>query len=361
MMRPSTLVAAFLAAATFGTVALAEDGFTLKTEPKAAFIYFAQKNDGGWVQAFEEARGRIEKAVGMKIPYVEDVADDDAQIRPAVEKFIQRGYNIILGTSYGYNDTFKDLAAKHPDVAFLNSPGTITTGNLQAYYGRSYESYYLCGMVAGAMAKNGKLGFVGGFPYPTVNWNVNAFAMGARQANPNATVTAVFISAWSDPAKERAAAEALIDQGAEVIGEHINGPTPELVAQEHGAYAVGFQRDKSQFAPKSVLCSSAWIWSGYVASEIEKIRAGAWKTNINGDLPGIKEGGTDAACCNAAVPEDVVKKMKSEREAIINGKPVFAGPLTDRDGKERVAAGQSLSDADLWKMDWYVKGVVTQK
>jgi len=26
-----------------------------------------------------------------------------------------------------------------------------------------------------------------------------------------------------------------------------------------------------------------------------------------------------------------------------------------------VAAGATLSDADLWKMDWYVKGVVTQK
>ena len=32
----------------------------------------------------------------------------------------------------------------------------------------------------------------------------------------------------------------------------------------------------------------------------------------------------------------------------------------DRDGKERVAEGQVLSDADLWKMDWYVPGVITQ-
>jgi hypothetical protein len=51
----------------------------------------------------------------------------------------------------------------------------------------------------------------------------------------------------------------------------------------------------------------------------------------------------------------------AEREAIINGKHVFAGPLADRDGTERVPAGQSLSDADLWKMDWYVKGVVSQQ
>lgn len=51
----------------------------------------------------------------------------------------------------------------------------------------------------------------------------------------------------------------------------------------------------------------------------------------------------------------------AERDAIIHGKQVYAGPLSDRDGKERVAAGQVLGDADLWKMDWFVPGVITQK
>ena len=35
--------------------------------------------------------------------------------------------------------------------------------------------------------------------------------------------------------------------------------------------------------------------------------------------------------------------------------------LFDRDGKERVPAGKVISDADLWKMDWYIPGVITQK
>ena len=37
--------------------------------------------------------------------------------------------------------------------------------------------------------------------------------------------------------------------------------------------------------------------------------------------------------------------------------PVFAGPITDRDGKERAPAGSALDDAALLKMDWYVEGV----
>jgi basic membrane protein A len=340
--------------------AAAADGFSLKTAPKAAFIYFADKNDGGWVQAFEEARVKMQSDLGMTIPFVENVGDNETQIRPAVEKFIQRGYNIILGTSYGYNDTFKTLAAEHPDVAFLNSPGTVNGPNLQGYYGRSYQSYYLCGMVAGAMAKTGKLGFVGAFPFATVNWNINAFALGAQQTNPNATVTAVFTSSWNDPAKERVAAEALLDKGIEVVGEHINGPTPELVAQEHGAEAVAFQRDKSEFAPKSVACSSAWVWSGYLEAEIKKIEAGGWAPDLSGDLPGIKQGATDIALGKVAAPKDLTDKVMAARAAIVAGREVFAGPLSDRDGKMRVAEGAVLADPELWKMDWYVKGVVSQ-
>jgi basic membrane protein A len=41
--------------------ALAADGFTLKDKPKIAMLYFGPKNDGGWTQAFDEARVKIEK------------------------------------------------------------------------------------------------------------------------------------------------------------------------------------------------------------------------------------------------------------------------------------------------------------
>jgi hypothetical protein len=51
----------------------------------------------------------------------------------------------------------------------------------------------------------------------------------------------------------------------------------------------------------------------------------------------------------------------AERAAIVGGKQIFAGPLSDRDGKLRVPAGGTLSDGDLWKMDWYVAGVISQK
>ena len=117
MFKKLTLVggvAVLLASLAAGS-AFAAGGFSLKGPPKVAFLYFKAKNDGGWTQAFEEARPKMEKALGMKIPYVENIAEDAAQIKPPAEKFIQRGYNIIIGTAFGYSDTFKELAKKYPE------------------------------------------------------------------------------------------------------------------------------------------------------------------------------------------------------------------------------------------------------
>lgn len=336
------------------------DDFTLSGPPKIAFIYFGPKNDGGWTQAFDEAKPKMEKALNAKIPFVESIPEDAVQIRPAVEQFIKRGSNIIIGTAFGYSDTFKQLAEKYPKVAFLDGSGTVNGSNLQSFYGRTYQSQYLCGMAAGAASKTGKLGFVAAHPFGVVNWTINAFEMGAKLMNPKATTTVVYTGSWNDPVKERAAASALIDQGADVIGQHVDSPTPQIVAQERGVYGTGHHRDLREFAPKATLCSSVWTWDKFLIPELKEVEAGHWKTQPYGAFPGMKEGGTDIACCGDAVPKDAKDKIMAERTAIIDGKQVYAGPIFDKDGKQRVASGQVLSDADLWKMDWFVPGVITQ-
>ncbi len=356
----------FAAAAVSVVVATASgqaaaDGFSLKAAPKIAMILYGSRNDGGWTQSFEEARKRMEKDLGLQIAFVENVEENATKIVPPVELFIKRGYNIIIGTAFGYSDAFMELSQKYPDVAFLDGSGTKNGPNLQSFYGRTYESQYLCGMVAGAMSKTGKLGFVAANPYGVVNWTVNGFEMGAKLANPKATTTAIFIGTWADPVKERAAAQALIDGGADVLGQHVDTPTPQLVAQERNALGTGHHRDLSEFAAKATVCSSVWYWDRYLTPEIKKIIAGGWKPNPYGAFPTIKDGPTDVIINTKLVPDEIVKKVMAERQALIDGKEIYAGPISDVNGKEVVAQGKVLDDAGLWKMDWYVPGVITQK
>ena len=34
---------------------------------------------------------------------------------------------------------------------------------------------------------------------------------------------------------------------------------------------------------------------------------------------------------------------------------IYAGPMLDRDGTERIAAGEVMADPALWQMDWFVR------
>lgn len=60
------------------------------------------------------------------------------------------------------------------------------------------------------------------------------------------------------------------------------------------------------------------------------------------------------------MPEEAVARIMEERQALLDGKQIYAGPLVDRDGVERVAAGEVIGDGDLWGMDWFLPGVIAQ-
>jgi hypothetical protein len=61
------------------------------------------------------------------------------------------------------------------------------------------------------------------------------------------------------------------------------------------------------------------------------------------------------------VPKELAAKVMAERDAIIAGKQIFTGPMKDATGKEVLAAGKPIEDGGLWKMDWYLPGVIAQK
>jgi basic membrane protein A and related proteins len=61
------------------------------------------------------------------------------------------------------------------------------------------------------------------------------------------------------------------------------------------------------------------------------------------------------------VPADAVALVNAKKQEFIAGtSQVFAGPLKDNRGMERVKAGAAFPLTDLGKMDWLVEGVIGQ-
>jgi simple sugar transport system substrate-binding protein len=115
--------------------------------------------------------------------------------------------------------------------------------------------------------------------------------------------------------------------------------------------------DFSNFVPKRQLTGDILDWrNAYLDSTRDEL-AGKWKAQDR--FRGLGNGGfCTMAPYNPAIPGEVVADVKKREADIVAGKlHVFAGPLADRDGKQRVAAGASLPDKEIRGINWVVDGV----
>ena len=87
---------------------------------KAAFVYLGSANDGGWTQAHDEGRQYLVEETGIETAFTEDVPPDATEFRTVAEAYIEQGYNIIFGTTFGYLDIMEEMALEYPDVTFLH-------------------------------------------------------------------------------------------------------------------------------------------------------------------------------------------------------------------------------------------------
>ncbi len=323
---------------------------------RAAFVYVGPVGDGGWTTAHDLGR----KAMVERLPWVEttvlETVPEGADAVRAISQLAEKGHKLIFTTSFGYMDPTLEVAARYPDVVFMHCSGYKRAENVGTYFGRMEQAKYLTGLVAGKMSKSGTVGYVAPHPIPEVVRFVNAFTLGVRAANPAATVRVVWTNAWFDPGKEREAALAMLDAGADVIASGADSTAHIKAADERGALAIGYDSDAREVAPKAYLTSALWDWSVVYTRAAEQVRAGTWKSE---DIHlGMDSGLVKLAPMTDLVPPEVKALVESQQAEIVAGtRRVFLGPLRRQDGTEALAAGQALTDEELLRMDWFVEGV----
>jgi basic membrane protein A len=356
-------VSSLLAAGVFGRPALAAaaQDSTPAGEPfKVAFVYVSSIGDMGWTYAHDQGRKELEAAIpNVQTAYQENVPENPADSERVIRQFAQDGNKVIFTTSFGYMDPTVNVAKDFPDTVFIHISGYKTAPNLGTAFGKIEEPRYVSGQIAGKMTKSNQLGYVAAFPIPEVIRGINAFTRGVRSVNSEATVNVVWTSTWFDPAKERAAAEALLDGGADVIAQHQDTAGPQQAAQDRGAYGVGYDADMSPLAPEAVLTSPIWHWSAYYIPTVQAVMDGTWKSSQY--WGGWKDGVVDLAPIADFVPDDVRKaaedeiaKFKSGEETIYT---IFTGPIPDQSGEVHVPEGQAMTDEELLGMNWFIEGV----
>ncbi len=322
------------------------------------FVYVAPIGDAGWTYQHELGRRALVAALGdsVKTTYVENVPEEGADAERVIRKFATDGNKLIFTTSFGFMNPTEKVAKQFPKVKFAHCTGYKRLPNLATYSARFYEGRYLTGIIAGRMTKSNVIGYVAAFPIPEVVQGINAVTLAARSVNPNVVTKVVFISSWFDPGKERAAADTLISQGADVIMHHTDSTAIVQAGEEKGVWSFGYDSDMSKFGPKSELTAVTMVWDQYYIDKTKAAIAGTLKSD---DVwGGLKSGMVKLAPLNAAVPDAVKAEVADVQAKVESGatKP-FAGPVKDQNGAEKIAAGKSLSDPEILGMNWFVEGV----
>lgn len=348
-----------LAAAAIAACSFVFPTHAQTAEPlKVGFIHVAPLSDAGWVRQHEDGRLAVQQAIGgrVKTTSVENVAEGPDAER-VIRDLAATGHKLIFTPSFGYMEPTLKVAREFPDVKFESITGYKTAPNVATANARYYEGRYLAGIAAGRMTKSHVAGYVAGFPIPEVLQGINAFTLGLRSVDPKAQVKVVWLNTWFDPGKERDAAMALMDQGADVLAFHSATTAVMAAAQERGRFAVAYHSDMRKAAPDAQLLAVTHQWGDYYKKRTQAVLDGTWKSGNT--WGGVREGMIRVGWFGPKVPKAVQDEVLARQQDIAAGrlKP-FAGPIVDNEGKAIIGKGQVLTDEQILGMSYLVSGVL---
>lgn len=324
---------------------------------KVAFAYIGPVGDGGWTFAHDQARKRLQAALGNQIEttIVESVPEG-ADAERVLRDLASQGNTLIFGTTFGYMDTIQKLATEFPEVKWEHATGYKTAPNVRTYDARTYEGAYLAGIVAGGMTQSNTLGVVASVPIPEVLRNINSFTLGAQSVNPKITTKVVWVNEWFSPPKETEAATALIHSGADVLFQNTDSPAVLKTAQEKGVRAFGWNSDMQAYGPQAHLGSVAIDWQRYYTQSVNDVLNGTW--NEGKSWWGMREGAIDLVSMPSDLPPAIQEKVAAAKAGLKDGSlTIWRGPLMDNQGRAVLPEGQSADDAFLTRINFFVQGV----
>jgi simple sugar transport system substrate-binding protein len=351
---------------------------------KAGFVYVGPIGDLGFTNAHDVARLELEKKFPwLETKFIESVPEGKAM--PVIDQFIRdEKVDVVFTCSFGYMDETVEAGKKYPDKLFVHCSGYKQSENVGTYFADLYQMYYLNGLMAGALSKTNKVGYVAAFPIPEVIRHINAFALGVKDANPKGVVDVRWIFSWYDPAKAREAAQALIASGSDALAFTEDSAAVVEVGEESTkagktVHTFGHYSPMADKGPESLVSGQLVNWVPAYEKILTGIYEGTWKT---GDILHLTaEGGAElggkfgepinpkyvdalkakmiktADLGELSVYDLVMKRLEQMKQTPVGFEP-FTGPIKDQTGAEKYAAGAKATIGELLSINYFVQNVV---
>lgn len=301
---------------------------------KVALCLTGAKNDMGWCQSAYEGLELVEKELGCEVACTENV--QAADMVATFTDYAANGYDVVIGHGFQFGDPALEVGELYPDTKFICIEAEASAENVASYVMKCEETAYLQGMLAASMSESGNLGFIGPVQGASLLKIMNGYEDGAKSVNPDIKYQTAWTGSFTDTALAKEAAQAMIDQGADIIGHCANesGTGALNAAADAGIYATGDSYDQSSLAPTTVLSSAVYNVPQLIKTAVSDIIDGKFEGTVK--QLGMAEGIVELVYNEELVdkiPADVKQLVDDKAAAIASGEFTVPCDTTDRQAK----------------------------
>lgn len=289
---------------------------------KVALLTPGPVNDSGWSAMAYEGLSAIKSDLGAETSNQVAQGND---IKESMRSYAQKGYSLVFGHGFEYNEPGVQVAKDFPETVFVSSSGSATAKNAGAIRFYLEQSFYLAGVLAAQTSKSGVVGMVGGPDVPSIRSTFKAFKAGAEASKPSVKVLEVFTGKNDDVAAARQAAEAMIKNGADVLIHQANAAAQGVftACKEGNAWALGANLNQNE-NESGVVIASATISAKAAFLEVAKL---VKEKKFDGNVVqlGMEKGAIDFVFnenLKSKLPETAIKAVEDSKANILSGKLV---------------------------------------
>ena len=270
---------------------------------------------------------------------------NDGDADGTMERAVQQGANVIFATTPTLMDACRRLAAKHKNVAVFNCSLSMPYAGVRSYYCRIYEGKFITGAIAGAMARDDRIGYVANYPIMGVTASINAFALGARMTNPRAKILLKWSCLPGNPILE------LKNEGVSVISNRDEDGGNQYLSWDLGTYMV---TPEHKLQP---LASPRWNWGSYYEKTMRALLSGGVES-LRDSKHAINDWwGINSGVVNIDIDEGLPAGIKQLARILKNGVleediDPFLCPITDQQGTVISDGTRAFTPEELMKIDW---------
>lgn len=253
-------------------------------------------NDKGFNQsAFEGMEAAAAAApTCFETDYIETTSQSD--YAKNIAEFTEAGYDVVIGVGFLLGDALGDAAKEFPDTKFISVDGIPNPGhdeswatNGESLFFAEDEAGYLAGVLAASVSESNHIGVVGGLlVVPPVERFVEGYINGAKATKSDINVDFVYTSSFVEPEQGKAAAQQMLDAGADVIfaAGGLTGNGALLAACGAGKLAIGVDTDQYNTLPEAQSCLVSSATKNIVEAvrnSLLRIAGGQFKAGVHLD------------------------------------------------------------------------------